>query len=140
VSQKINITVPDSLHERFLKVRDKIVVSQVCQAAIEAAVTIEEIKLKDVPAMDKLIERLRIEKQESEGIWKQDGVVEGQKDAAELSYDEFRQLENDGLNENLRDWLSDRHIQYLETPDIDAFLEGWVEGALSVWEQVKGEL
>ncbi|BAS57203.1 hypothetical protein NIES2135_34450 [Leptolyngbya boryana NIES-2135] len=140
MSERLTITVSDRLYQRLQAVKSNINVSQVCQQAIETAVTIEEIKLKEAPIMDKLVERLRIEKQESEGSWKQDGVVDGQEDAAELSYDEFRQLESDGLTEDLREWLNSRRVQYLENPDLPAYLEGWCEGALSVWQQVKGVL
>ncbi|MBW4526820.1 MAG: hypothetical protein KME18_16805 [Phormidium tanganyikae FI6-MK23] len=87
--------------------------------------------------MDKLVERLKIEKQKSEDSWKTTGVIDGQEGAAELSYDDFKLLESEGLTGDLKDWVNVRYVQYLENPDVDAYLEGWLEGALSVWVKVK---
>lgn len=140
LAQRITITLPIALHERLQGVKEALNISQLCQRAIEQAVEIEEIKLKEIPVMEKVIERLRLEKQQSNTAWKQDGVLDGTEDAAELSYDEFLQLESSGIGEDLSEWIQHKRIQYLENPDTEAYLEGWKEGALSFWQQVKGQL
>lgn len=141
VAQRITVTIPDQLHERLQQVKDKLNISGLCQQAIEKAVEIEEIKFKDVPNMEKLLERLRMEKQQSEDNWKKEGIKDGRADAMDLSYDEFRALEgNEDIPDNIEIWVRDRNMEYLENLDEEAYLEGWKEGALSVWEQVKDSL
>ena len=140
MAQRITVTLPDALHERLQRVKEALNVSQICQRAIEQVVEIEEIKLKEIPVMEKVIERLRLEKQQSEATLKQDAVLDGKEDAVELSYDEFLQLENDGISEDLLEWIQSKRIQYLEKPDTEVYLEGWKEGALSFWEQIKEQL
>ncbi|MBD2072404.1 hypothetical protein H6F86_00450 [Phormidium sp. FACHB-592] len=141
VAQRITVTISDSLHGRLQRVKDSLNVSRVCQEAIEYAVQIEETKLKEIPVVEKVLERLRLEKERSEAEWKQIGVKDGQEDAAELSYNEFRLLElDDELSEETHEWIESKRIQYLENPDEDVYLEGWKEGVLSVWDQVKGRL
>lgn len=141
MTERITITIPDDLYKRLQQVKNSLNVSRVCQQAIELIVSIEEIKIKEVPEMEKLIERLRLEKQQSVDAWEKDGVVDGRKDAVELSYEEFTHLEaSHSLNDDLLEWLKDRRIQYLENPDLEAYLKGWLEGALSVWDDVKEKL
>ncbi|MBW4523405.1 MAG: hypothetical protein KME16_27515 [Scytolyngbya sp. HA4215-MV1] len=140
VAQRITITIPDALHERLQRVKDSLNVSQICQREIERFVQIEEIKQKESPAMEKLLERLRIEKQQSDAAWKAEGVTDGKEDATDLSYDEFCQIETEGLSEDLLDWIRNKRIRYLENPTEEAYLEGWKEGTLCVWKQVKEQL
>ncbi|MCY6493154.1 hypothetical protein [Leptolyngbya sp. GGD] len=93
--------------------------------------------------MDKLLERLKIEKQQFRDESRIDGVKAGQEDALEMSLEEFKALNADPEG-GRPDWVYENHIQYAEDDcipgDEDAFLEGWSEGALSVWEQVKDQL
>jgi predicted CopG family antitoxin len=92
VAERITITLPNDLYERLQTVKDKLNVSGLCQTTIERAVTIEEIKLKDIAVMDKVVERLRLEKQEANQEWKETGLSHGLEDAQELSYDDSEQL------------------------------------------------
>jgi hypothetical protein len=143
LSQRINISVSDALYERLQRTKDGINISQICQSAIETAVTIEEIKLKDVPPMDKLVERLRIEKEDSDTQSRIDGIEAGKEDALEMSFEEFKALEADPTG-GQPDWVYENHIEYADRDCVplneNAFLEGWREGALSVWEEVKNTL
>lgn len=140
VAERITITLPDQLYERLQAVKGKLNVSGLCQQAIELAVTIEEIKRKDVPVKDKVIERLRLEKQVVSKEWHETGFLYGMEDAQELSYENFRALEKGEVPEEIREWVEDKRIQYLENPDEDIYWKGWVDGALHFWNEIKNQL
>jgi predicted transcriptional regulator len=140
VVERITITVPDGLYERLQAVKVKLNVSRVCQNAIEQAVIIEEIKTKDVPIKDKVIERLRLEKQVASKEWHETGFTEGIEDAQELSYEDFQALEKGEISEEVREWVKDKHFQYLENPDEDIYFKGWAEGVLHFWNEIKDQL
>ena len=138
MKERITVTISDSLYKRLQQVKNSLNVSGVCQQAIEIAVSIEEIKRKDIPNMEKLIERLQLEKQQDVESWKQTGVNDGKEDAMELSYEEFKNLEaSESISDELLEWIQSRRIEYLENVDRDAYLKGWLEGALTVWDEVK---
>jgi len=123
-------------------VKNALNVSGVCQEALEMAIRIEELRREESPNMDTLIERLQIEKQQDAEQWKEEGVIEGKKDASNLSYGEFKQLESkQSITDDLINWIEENHFEYMEGfVDKDAFLEGWLEGVLSIWDEVKESL
>ena len=139
MAERITITIPNDLHERLQAVKDALNVSRVCQEGLEVAIRIEELKREKSPNMDTLIEKLRIEKEQDVAKWKEEGVIEGKKDALNLSYSEFKDLESkQSITDDLTDWIEENHFEYMEGfVDKDVFLEGWLEGALSVWDEVK---
>lgn len=141
VAERITITIPDGLHQRLQVVKEKLNVSGLCQQAIEQAVTIEEIKMKDIPVKQKVIERLRLEKEVANREWKETGLTDGTKDAEELSYDDFRALEATGeVPEETRDWVIEEHFRYYDNPDETLYFQGWIEGALHFWNEIKDQL
>jgi len=123
-------------------VKNALNVSGVCQEALEMAIRIEELKQEESPNMGTLIERLQIEKQQDAEQWKEEGVIEGKKDASNLSYKEFKELESkQSITDDLINWIEENHFEYMESSvDKDAFLEGWLEGVLSIWDEVKESL
>jgi hypothetical protein len=141
VADRINITIPSSLNERLQLVKGKMNVSRICQEAIEKAVSLEEINKADIPARDKLIQRLRKEKEETTLGWASTGFTDGKEDALELSYDDFKLLEqNSGISEDTRTWVIEKHFKYYDNPNEDYYFEGWRQGALSIWEEIKNEI
>jgi len=88
--------------------------------------------------MNLLVERLKLEKQQSTEADYIDGVENGKKDALEMSFEEFVALEADPTV-GRPEWVSDLHFEEAdEAPkNRDAFLDGWSEGALSVWDEAK---
>jgi hypothetical protein len=141
VAERINITIPNALSERLQVVKGRLNVSKICQQAIEKAVTAEEINAKDIPGRDKLIKRLRMEKEESIEAWKETGFTDGKQDAQELSYDDFQMLENDSeIPQETCDWVKENHFKYYERPHEESYFEGWIEGVLSVWNDIKDEV
>jgi hypothetical protein len=146
LAQRINITVPDELFKRLQAVKDRLNISRVCQEAIMGAVEMQELKMKDIPGIDKLVERLRAEKEEFGEMFRKQGVESGRKDALELDYGTFIAVERMGEHidrDSLPDWLHE-HLDELESddPSFDRgeYLTGWVEGVTEVWEEVKDQL
>ena len=143
VAERITITLPNDLYKRLQTVKDKLNVSGLCQTTIERAVTIEEIKLKDIAVMDKVVERLRLEKQEANQEWKETGLSDGLEDAHELSYEDFRAIEKGGISSDHRYWVLQKNFNYDVQPDSDEFdvyLEGWTEGVLHFWDEIKNRI
>ena len=140
VVERVNISIPDVLSERLRVVKGRINVSKICQETIEKAVSIEEINAKDIPARDKLIERLRMEREEAVKEWKEAGFADGQKDAEELSYDDFQRLEDEEISEETRDWVREIHFDHYERLDEGLYFEGWIKGALDVWYEIKDQV
>lgn len=63
------------------------------------------------------------------------------KNAEELSYEDFRTLEETGeVPEETRDWVIENHFRYYDNPVEDLYFEGWVEGALHFWNEIKDQL
>jgi predicted CopG family antitoxin len=143
VAERITITLPNDLYKRLQTVKDKLNVSGLCQTTIERAVTIEEIKLKDIAVMDKVVERLRLEKQEANQEWKETGLSHGLEDAQELSYDDFRAIKKGEISEDNREWVLEKNFDDDAKPDSDEFdvyLEGWTEGVLHFWDEIEDQI
>lgn len=80
MSKPVNITVPDDLFERLRKFKDDLVVSKVCQRALEARVCELEAlagnPLRDVPDLESdpelgsVVERLRRERDMQREAWR----------------------------------------------------------------------
>ena len=67
VMARTTISIPDRLAERLEPLKDHINVSEICQRALEARIeTYERIAaLSEEDVMEKLVQRLKIQKQES---------------------------------------------------------------------------
>lgn len=151
VAERITITIPDNLYERLQDVKENLNVSGVCQRAIEQAVQIEELKLRtDIPSKEKVILRLRMEKQEAGAKWKQIGFTDGVEDAQKLSYadlkffgcidDNGRPLELDDISDG---WISQERLSQHDDGfyfEWKAYKEGWVEGVIHFWEEIKNNI
>ena len=141
MADRINITIPSSLNERLQLVKGKLNVSRICQEAIEKAVSIEEINNADIPAKDKLSQRVRREKEEATLAWASTGFTDGREDALDLSYDACQQLEqNSEISQDTRTWVISKHFKYYDNPNEDYYFEGWIQGAMSIWEEIKKEI
>lgn len=156
VAQRITITLPDNLHERLQMFKESLNVSGVCQRALDLAIQIEEIKVStDIPAMSKAIARLRKEKQEASANWKQTGLKDGLTDATEeLDYVTLKYIGEGGdINSSIPGvkydppvimWL--RHFRFQEYEqegdyfESDIYTQGWIEGVIHVWKEIKDKL
>lgn len=126
------------------------------------AIAIQELKRETANRQD-LIARLQLEKQAMLHQARQEGLQLGIKSAAYLSYADFQRLEKqyqlgvtlDGealedlwqyldshdYPENLR--ISEpglTHLLLLSPENKGAFVQGWLEGVISVWNDVKKQL
>ncbi|MCE5340160.1 MAG: hypothetical protein LLF92_03420 [Planctomycetaceae bacterium] len=149
MSERINITISDDLFKRLQTVKDSFNISGVCQEALQHKVSLQELRIKNLETkdMNKIIERLRLEKAEHGKIYTEEGYKEGQDDAKSMSYDEIIQVVCNNVNiytTNVWDnWLEDK-IKNLESDDPafdqEAYLEGWINGATEFWENIKDAL
>jgi len=160
MAQRVTVTIPDGLHERLKKVKDHLNVSRVCQEAIDYEVRLIEINSKEASGMEKLVDRLSLQAEQESKEWREQGVKDGQEGATNLDLADFRlfekleygdsgvmriDLDNDFYSSSVFDYIKERWLEadyYRENggPEGDskeAYLEGWVEGALSVWAEIK---
>lgn len=150
MAERINITVPNDLHERLQAVRDDINISRICQEAIEQAVILKEIKMKTLSSKEKVIERLRLERQKNEQEWFNYGKTDGLSDAEDLSYEDFEHLEKlykerdevmlNQLDDDLREWLEEKMSNFDQRPNKKVYLNGWIEGVVEFWDEIKDEI
>lgn len=126
------------------------------------AITLKE--LTTTPSdVEKLVERLRLERKALETQFKEKGYQVGIQSAQHLSYQEFQRIE--GVNRigmnldedsfaHLCTWL-ESHGYYDDAKLIDeefrnllslseqnqvAFVKGWMEAVLSVWNKIKDQV
>lgn len=95
MSKPITITIPDSLHARLKKYKEKLNVSQVCQKALDEKIRDWERKTEAIqgdPEMGEIIARLRKQKQELENEWRNKGLKAGLHIAKFESYEYLKFL------------------------------------------------
>jgi post-segregation antitoxin (ccd killing protein) len=156
-AERITITLDSALYQRLQAVKENLNVSAICRAAIEHAINLEEIKMKALSKKEKAIERLRAERQKSEEEWFDCGKTDGLKDAEELSYEDFEQLEAlyeskselerydfwlelNRLPEDFHELLEERMDKYLPKPNEKSYLAGWIDGVTDFWFEIKDEI
>ncbi|MEH2383111.1 MAG: hypothetical protein V7K27_30215 [Nostoc sp.] len=156
MAQRITITLPDNLHERLQMFKESLNISGVCQQAIDLAVQIEEIKVRtDIPAMEKAITRLRKQKQEASAKWKQTGFKDGLIDATEkLDYLTLKYIGEGGdIEESIPGikneptvmmWVEHFKFARYEIEEdyfeSEIYTQGWIEGVIHVWKEIKDKL
>jgi hypothetical protein len=164
VSRRLTIAIPESLYERLQQVKQEINISGVCQEALNMAITLKETNTNSNTCdRQKLIDRLKLEKKLFTAQIKAQGCKIGQKSATTLSYKEFQRIErltqahtriDAGAFADMWQWLAARqagHEMQFEDDELNElaplndenkaiFVEGWIEGVLSVWHQIKDQL
>lgn len=162
VSHRVTIAVPESLFARLQPIKDQLNISAICQDALETVVTNEELK-RQAAQQDGLVERLRNEKKILLNQIRQEGFELGVRSTATLSYKEFQHFDRvrrlaGSFDDDVLDYLwafLDTHgyPQEARTHDPDfahlldvspqsriLFVQGWLDGVLSVWDQVKAQV
>lgn len=157
MSERITLTVPDELYARIQVVKGELNMSAVFQKAMEQAVTLEEIKMKALSSKEKVIERLRLERQKSEEEWFDCGKSDGLEHAENLSYEDFEQLwdlyegknelerydlwiELEQFPEDLHELLQERMKGYSPKPNEKSYLAGWIDGVTDFWDEIKDKI
>ena len=156
---RTTISIPDPLAKRLEPLKDRINVSLICQTALEARVeTYERIAaLSEEDVMEKLVQRLRIEKEQSSEWSYQKGGEDGQKWAIEdATFGELVEWSNselvrntfrDGVpfpeSEEAQGWhqgTEDMARDMGEFFNHDAYAQGFLESVGGVWEQVRNRV
>ncbi|MGK7931594.1 MAG: hypothetical protein AB4041_09195 [Microcystaceae cyanobacterium] len=166
MAKRLTIAVPEPLFLRLQKVKKNLNISAICQEALDMAISSQELHLA-TPTADQLIERLKIEKKAMLNQAKNEGFKLGVESSPSLSFQDFQNLEvrtrcagaiaihfDDESLEDLWQFLSKRNdpnhwnlnspglMQFLHTtPQAKgAFVQGWIEGVLSVWKDIKNQV
>ena len=152
--QRVNISIQDDLHQRLQAIKDQINVSAVCADALTQAVQFQEIINQAQEGKEKMIARLRKEREEAANTWFQAGRQEGLEAAEHESYENFLliseafELSNSGelwsedlWNNSEFEWISER-AEYCEVPEglRSDFYRGIFEALLDQWLEVKNEV
>lgn len=162
MSQRVTIAIPDPLFQRLQAVKHNFNISAICQEALEMAITHEELKLQ-TPEEDHLIERLQAEKKVLLNEVRHEGFELGIRSSSKLAYKDFFHFERvsalvTGFDEDVLDYLwtyldtkgysaqartQDPDFAHLLEVDPDsriAFVQGWVDGVLSIWQTIKTQV
>lgn len=92
MTQRINISISDELHDRLQVFKDDINVSNICQKAITEIVERKEDfrkRMKESPEMESTLERLKKQKYGNQGILLKRGEKDGEEWAKIAHYDEL---------------------------------------------------
>jgi hypothetical protein len=162
---RLNISIPDALHERLDRLRDRVNASKVCAAALEKELDMVEGPTLAADSVDtkvaRLIDRLRGERER----WYQRGFQAGEAWAVEVAtlgeLNEFEQTwaavdhldpltadpeELDGWQDELPESFTDRDDTVSDEPlDEDAALRGayvlgWYRGVRDLWKAARPRL
>lgn len=152
MSTRVNISIPDELHNRLQAVKEQVNVSAVCAAALTSAVQVQEALNQAQGGKEKMIERLRAEREELENEWFQAGKVEGIESAENTSYADFTliaEVYNSGDQfwvENLSsrdefEWMIEK-ADAMEIPENlrQDFYRGILDALLAQWLAVEDEV
>lgn len=63
MAKNLTITIPDELHSRLEKVRDKIKLAKVCQKAIEKEVIVQELLKETEKGIDRLTNQFDVSRE-----------------------------------------------------------------------------
>ena len=159
MSQRVTIAVPEALFERLQPVKHHFNISAVCQEALEMAITCEELKVNQTD----LVERLRVERKVLLNKVHQEGFELGIRSSSQLSYKDFNHFDRvrplaASLDEEVLDYLwtfldlkaypeqarlqdpDFTHLLEVDPQSRIVFAQGWLDGVLSVWQTIKGEV
>ena len=125
------------------------------------AIRKREVKLKIEDELSKLVERLRIEKEQAEKEDKKNGFMNGLKSSIKFSYIDFKAFERiakmtkryeqgpkiaeiveSALNDMKRDFIElfwDDDNEPIHT-DLESYMEGYIEGVMDLWGKVTVKL
>ena len=161
MTQRISVTLPDDLSARLDAVKGAFNVSGVCQEALEREVSRQELMAQEGGELAVTIKRLRAEKRKYDECYEDVGYQEGYRDAQRLSYDELVELVDahtvaksepsldpwsPDIVYNLNLWAErlEQNVKDQEREDPrfsrDAFVYGWLQGVMALWDKVKDKI
>lgn len=157
MAKKVTISIPDMLHEKLEKWRESFNLSKMFQDAVSDAIQRKEDfqkRIREDLDLGQIIERLRREKQQSEGDFLETGKKDGILWAKSAHYDQLRyalawsDLENAVKDAVLGSYFSEMlTAKRLRGEDsssrgeyLDNYLRGWKQGIESFWAEIKERL
>jgi len=161
MAHRISVTLPADLFARLDVVKGAFNISGICQEALAREVSRQELIAEEPKKLISTIKRLRAEKRKYDRRYEDVGYRRGYSDAQTLSYDELVELVDahsvcksepslDGWSPdivyNLSLWEErlEKGIEDQERGDPrfcrDAFVCGWLKGAIALWETVKDRI
>lgn len=157
MAKKITVSVPEKLHEKMEKWRQSVNLSKLFQEAIAEAIKRKEDFQKRIQGdldLSETIERLRREKAQHEGNYFDSGCEDGHLWARSAHYKDLVYAVNwtytDAFTQDavLGPYFNDR-LPHIGIPDngqagqgemARAFVQGWHQGVLEFWEEIKDKL
>jgi hypothetical protein len=164
MAKKVTISIPDMLHENLEKWRESFNLSKMFQEAVSEAIQKKEEfqkRIREDLDLGQVIERLRKEKMQSEGNYFESGKIDGIQWAKTAHYDhlqyalQWNDLENAIKDPILGDFFNQTKILENHSNDSPGFnktntyynseyflnyLQGWKQGILQFWEEIKEKL
>ena len=166
MAERITVTMSKELYERLTAVKERFNVSGICQEAIERRVKLEELMGELTGDASETIERLRAEKEDFDSSYVTQGRINGLQQAKKMHYDrlvtvvrhtkEWLPLEPDVNKKEYFECVWDllREIDCFDdmqdymreneeddsTFNADNYLEGWVEGVVAFYREIKDKL
>ena len=157
MSQKITLSIPDLLHEKLEEWRASFNLSKMFQEALtEAIQKKEELQKRFTEEFDisDVVKRLRREKQDLEKRFYNAGRTEGLNWARSARYhdllyvlrtiDPYQLISDPRMNPYFETLYQSSELAQYTNPDTvaheQAFMQGWLQGVKTLWDQVKEEL
>jgi hypothetical protein len=157
MTKKVTVSIPDLLYEKMEKWRRSFNLSKMFQDAIAEAVQRKEDFQKRIQEdldLSEIIDRLKREKERSEGNYFDTGRLDGIAWGKMAHYDDIQyalvweDLEN-ALKDRVLGKYFEEKIKELQRLDMrmedvsgyaELYLKGWKKGLDEFWEEVKGKL
>jgi post-segregation antitoxin (ccd killing protein) len=154
MAARLNITIPDELHERLQAVKDiqpSLNVSAICQEAIEMMVKLAETRRSAGSKRERAVQRLNLQLRLRQKEWYCKGKEDGLNEAPALNYEDFSvviELSNTAINpfhmiavrEPFRSVEKSATKLDCPQPMRVAYYAGWMDGVLEFWNDIKDEL
>jgi hypothetical protein len=157
MTKKVTVSIPDFLHEKMEKWRQSFNLSKMLQDAISEAIQRKEDFQKRIQEdldLCEIIDRLKREKERSEGNFFDTGRQDGIAWAKTAHYEDIQYaLSWDDLNNASRDDILGGYfaekIEKIRRKDvrlegadeyIRVYLTGWKKGLVEFWDEVKEKL
>jgi hypothetical protein len=157
MTKKVTVSIPDLLHEKMEKWRRSFNLSRMLQDAIMEAIQRKEDFQKRIQEdldLFEIIDRLKREKERSEGNYFDTGRHDGMAWAKTAHYDDIQyalsweDLDGAARDKVLGEYFAER-INMIKRMDIrlegideyvSLYLKGWKKGLDEFWEEVKQKL
>lgn len=157
MSKKVTVSIPDLLHEKMEKWRESFNLSKMFQDAITEAIQKKEDiqkRIREDLDVNQIIERLRQEKQKSEGNYydagKRDGVSWAKTAHYEdliyaLGWEDLKGALQDRVLGEYFSAIQEKHRLMTVTPEgineyLKVYLNGWKSGVNQFWEEIREKL